>query len=133
MGVMATVPRQIRRLEAALAKAKETEGKRQRIHQKFVARMRKEISRLKGQANNAKERAKNLQKEMELERLKRISAQRGLVNYMREHGLADRIGYDPDKDPAIRVEIRKGKIPRRDERRVIQEIAGLVIKARSRP
>lgn len=49
-------------------------------------------------------------KDREIERLKaavqreqvmRISAQRGLVAYMRERGLGDRIGYDPDQDASL--------------------------------
>jgi hypothetical protein len=33
--------------------------------------------------------------------LTRVSAQRGLVRYMRDHGEGHRIGYDPDHDPAV--------------------------------
>lgn len=42
-----------------------------------------------------------MRRERDHERLMRVSAQRGLVRYMREHGLSDRIGYDPDQDPAV--------------------------------
>jgi hypothetical protein len=38
---------------------------------------------------------------IQVEQLKRVSAQRGLVAYMREHGLGDRIGYDPDQDASL--------------------------------
>jgi hypothetical protein len=47
--------------------------------------------------------------EVATERMIRYHAQRGLVAYMREHGLGDRIGYDPDKDEALQAQLAEGE------------------------
>ena len=55
-----------------------------------------------------------LEARLKQERNTRVYAQRGLVDYMREHGLGDRIGYDPDADPEVLQAIAEGTIPARD-------------------
>ena len=47
---------------------------------------------------------RRLEAEVRREQVQRVSAQRGLVAYMREHGLGDRIGYDPDQDPSLTLQ-----------------------------
>jgi hypothetical protein len=53
------------------------------------------------QVDDLKLIVKGLRAELEVEQIRRVSAQRGLVAYMKEHGLGDRIGYDPDQDESL--------------------------------
>jgi len=52
-----------------------------------------------------------LQETVKAEQIQRVAAQRGLVRYMKDHGLGDRIGYDPDTDRVIQDAIEAGIIP----------------------
>jgi hypothetical protein len=51
-----------------------------------------------------------LEQEVQAERIQRVAAQRGLVRYMKEHGLGHRIGYDPDEDAVVKKDIAEGRI-----------------------
>lgn len=71
----------------------------------------RQIRQLEAELAQARATIRDLEMQVEGERLTRVSAQRGLVAYMKEHDLGHRIGYDPDKDQAVLVEIEAGRIP----------------------
>lgn len=68
------------------------------------------LDRLHKELGEARAQIRSLQQTISYERSMRVSAQRGLVSYMRNHGLGDRIGYDPDTDRVVQEAIAAGLI-----------------------
>jgi hypothetical protein len=73
--------------------------------------MGSQVRELKTRIKQLERQNQQLHNDLQVERLGRVSAQRGLVAYMEEHELGHRIGYDPDKDEAVLAEIAAGRIP----------------------
>src|SRR5207237_5938373 len=69
------------------------------------------IDDLVEQLKALRQRVEMYDEELARERNQRVSAQRGLVAYMRKHGLAEQIGYDPDQDPEVQEAIKRGLLP----------------------
>src|SRR5260370_26118993 len=107
---MATVPRQLRRLQNQLLEAEQ----RVEAREDALVKAETKIQELEDAITGLKAVVAN-------ERTRRVFAQRGLVNYMHEHGLGDRIGYDPDKEPEVLADIPAGSLPPAPRTRLIRQ------------